>query len=59
MLLIGLVPRMIAIMPEKTMKMYAWNGVRGYISDKYPEAKYTKWIIAGGMAGAATTVVGT
>ncbi|XP_011409465.1 PREDICTED: mitochondrial substrate carrier family protein X-like [Amphimedon queenslandica] len=54
----GLVPRMIAIMPEKIMKMYAWDLSREYISNKYPEAKYTKWIIAGGIAGAATTVVG-
>ena len=58
MLLIGLVPRMIAIMPEKIMKMQAWDAAGGYISDKYPEAKYTKWIIAGGIAGAATTVAG-
>ncbi|XP_003386558.1 PREDICTED: mitochondrial substrate carrier family protein X-like [Amphimedon queenslandica] len=54
----GLPPRMLAIMPEKIMKMYAWDLSRGYISNKYPEAKYTKWIIAGAFAGAATTVVG-
>lgn len=45
-------------MPEKIMKMYAWDVSGGYISDKSPGAKYTKWMIAGGIAGAATTVVG-
>uniref|UniRef100_A0A1X7UVY5 Mitochondrial carrier protein n=1 Tax=Amphimedon queenslandica TaxID=400682 RepID=A0A1X7UVY5_AMPQE len=54
----GLVQRMVGIMPEKAMKMRAWDVVEGYIEKKSPNAKYTKWLLAGGMAGVATTVVG-
>ena len=40
------------------MKMRAWDVVEEYIERRSPSAKYTKWLLAGGMAGVATTVVG-
>ena len=53
-----MIQRMVGIMPEKAMKMEAWRIVGGYIEKQYPNAKYTKWLVAGAMAGVATTVVG-
>ena len=49
---------MIGIMPEKAMKMQAWIIVGRYIENRYNNLKYTKSIIAGAAAGAATFIVG-
>lgn len=51
----GVVSRTIGIMPEKALKMQAWIQVGRYFSE---DATYSKWIIAGSAAGAATTLVG-
>ena len=45
-------------MPEKAMKMQGWIIVGRYIERNFEEKTYTKWLIAGSVAGAATTVVG-
>ena len=46
-------------MPEKAMKMQTWTLVGKYFDDRYNHnIMYTKWIVAGACAGAATTVVG-
>lgn len=54
----GLIPRAIGIMPEKAFKMQAYVIV-GAIMDKYlDKPTYTKWLVAGAAAGAATTIIG-
>lgn len=46
-------------MPEKAMKMQAFFTVCRYFDDKYDHSlTYSKWLIGGAVAGAATTVVG-
>ena len=57
-LLLGLAARLVGIMPEKAMKMQAWTTVGRYMERNYENLTYTKWIVAGAMAGAATTLIG-
>jgi solute carrier family 25 aspartate/glutamate transporter 12/13/solute carrier family 25 carnitine/acylcarnitine transporter 20/29 len=54
----GLVPRTIGVAPEKMMKMLLWDKVNIFIDNNYNTSVYTKWLISGAAAGAATTVVG-
>lgn len=54
----GLAARLVGIMPEKAMKMQAWTTVGRYMERNYENLTYTKWIIAGAAAGAATTLIG-
>ena len=51
--------RLLGIMPEKAMKMQTWIIVRNYIDTQFDSRLvYSKWLFAGAMAGAATTVIG-
>lgn len=54
----GLIQRTFGIMPEKAMKMQAWEVSCKFIERKNENLMYTKWLISGALAGAATTVVG-
>jgi hypothetical protein len=40
------------------MKMLLWDKVNIFIDNNYNTSVYTKWLISGAAAGAATTVVG-
>ena len=44
-------------MPEKALKMMAWNTVGRHV-EQVNKNPLVKWVIAGCAAGAATTVVG-
>ena len=50
--------RLFGIMPEKAMKMQAWIIVGRYMEKQFDNPTYSKWLFAGAMAGAATTVIG-
>lgn len=58
MLSVGVTARVVGIMPEKAMKMQGWIIVGRYIERNFEDKTYAKWLIAGSVAGAATTVVG-
>ena len=45
-------------MPEKALKMQAWLITCRLIDHKFENAMFTKWLVAGCVAGAATTIVG-
>lgn len=51
----GVASRTIGIMPEKALKMFAWTTVGRCFNEN---ATWSKWIVAGSAAGAATTIVG-
>ena len=50
--------RLLGIMPEKAMKMQAWLIVGCYMDRQFDNPTYSKWLFAGAVAGAATTVIG-
>ena len=50
--------RLLGIMPEKAMKMQTWITVGRFMENKFDNPTYSKWLFAGAMAGAATTVIG-
>ena len=54
---VGLVSRCMGIMPEKALKMHAWNVV-GKRLEKRDLPSLPKYLIAGSAAGVATTVFG-
>lgn len=54
---VGLVSRCMGIMPEKALKMHAWNVV-GKQLEKWNLSPLTKYLVAGSVAGGATTVFG-
>ena len=54
---VGLVSRCMGIMPEKALKMQAWNVV-GKRLEKQDLSSLPKYLIAGSAAGVATTVFG-
>jgi len=45
-------------MPEKAIKMQGWIIVGRYMESRYDQPTYSKWIVAGAAAGAATTLIG-
>jgi len=54
----GLVPRTFGIMPEKAFKMQGWIIVGRFMESRFERPTISKWIVAGSVAGAATTIIG-
>ena len=54
----GVVSRTFGIMPEKAFKMQGWIIVGRMMERNFDQPTYSKWIVAGAAAGAATTIIG-
>lgn len=54
----GLIPRTFGIMPEKAFKMQGWIIVGRFMESRFERPTISKWIVAGSVAGAATTIIG-